>query len=120
MPCLKILTNISSYKIPRDFVDKIIPVLAKAVKKDVNKFICVITGDCQMSFGGESSEPSAIATLESIGNLGSKENREIVRELSKYLEKELKVKPERFFLTFYDLLPHNVAKGGVTVEEIGA
>ncbi|XP_013147502.1 PREDICTED: macrophage migration inhibitory factor-like [Papilio polytes] len=119
MPCLKILTNISSYKIPRDFLDKIIPVLAKAVKKEDAKFVCVIIGDCQMSFGGETSVPSAIATLESIGNLGPQENKEIVRELTKFLEKEIKVKPDRFFLTFYDLLPYNVAKGGITIEETG-
>lgn len=48
-----------------------------------------------MSFGGETSVPSAIATLESIGNLGPQENKEIVRELTKFLEKEIKVKPDR-------------------------
>lgn len=33
MPCLKIMTNLSKNKIPVDFVDKIIPILSKSVKK---------------------------------------------------------------------------------------
>ncbi|CAH2035582.1 unnamed protein product, partial [Iphiclides podalirius] len=118
MPCLKILTNIPMSKIPRDFVDKIIPVLAKAVNKEEHKFICVIKGDCYMSFGGDSSKPSAVSTLESIGNLGSTENRKIIRELSAFVKKEINVDPDRFFLTFYDLSPRNVGKGGVTIEEL--
>ncbi|XP_068633841.1 macrophage migration inhibitory factor homolog [Battus philenor] len=118
MPCLKILTNIPNNKIPRDFVNKIIPILAKTVKKEENKFICVISGDCHLSFGGESSKPGAIATLESIGNLGIRENNEIIGELSKFMEKELNIVSDRFFVTFYDLQAHNVAKGGITIEEM--
>ncbi|CAK1588386.1 unnamed protein product [Parnassius mnemosyne] len=116
MPCLKILTNIPKSQIPRDFVDKIIPLLAKILKKPENKFTCVISGDCYISFAGESKSPGATATLESIGNLGPNENRVIVKELTDFIEKEIGVHRDRFFLTFYDLSSYNVAKSGVTVE----
>lgn len=33
MPCLKVLTNISKSKIPKDFFNKIIPVLSEGVRK---------------------------------------------------------------------------------------
>nr|AII16889.1 macrophage migration inhibitory factor-like protein [Antheraea yamamai] len=115
MPCLKIVTNLPKTKIPVDFVNKIIPVLSKSVKKAPEKFICIVTPDSPISFGGESTSPGAIATLESIGNLGVNENKVIAKEVSAFVEKELGIHQDRFFLTFYDVVNYNVAKGGLTI-----
>ncbi|KAM3955651.1 macrophage migration inhibitory factor [Aphomia sociella] len=116
MPCVKILTNVPKSKIPIDFVDKIIPLLSRVVNKPADKFLCIISGDCTVSFGGESKSPGAVATLESIGNLGPVENKLIVKEVSDFVEKELGVSPNRFFLSFYDLKGYNIGKGGVTID----
>lgn len=58
--------------------------------------MCVITGDCHISFGGDSSKPSATATLESIGNLGSQENKKITRDITYFVEKEINIHPDRY------------------------
>ncbi|XP_028035646.1 MIF-like protein mif-2 [Bombyx mandarina] len=116
MPCLKIFTNLTNSFIPNDFVNKIIPVLSKAVQKSPEKFICLISPDCALSIGGESSTPGAVATLESIGNLGPSQNKVIAKEITDFVEKELGISKDRFFLTFYDLKNFNVAKGGITVD----
>nr|XP_021187911.2 macrophage migration inhibitory factor homolog [Helicoverpa armigera] len=115
MPCLKILTNIPISQVPKDFVSKILPLLSKVVRKPEDKFLCVVSGDCHISFAGETSVPSAVATLESIGNLGVEENKIITREVTAFIEKELGIPPNHFFLSFYDLKGQDIGKGGVTM-----
>lgn len=44
---------------------------------------------------GDSKSPGAVATLESIGNLGADENKVIIQALSTFIEKELGVVPKR-------------------------
>ncbi|XP_049872632.1 MIF-like protein mif-2 [Pectinophora gossypiella] len=119
MPILKIVTNLPKANIPKDFVDKIIPTLAKSVNKPESKFICVITSDANMCMFGNSSTPGVVASLESIGNLGVDKNHLISKELSQFIEKELGVQPNRFLVTFYDLEAHNVGVAGTTVNNIG-
>ncbi|CAK1553953.1 unnamed protein product [Leptosia nina] len=115
MPCLKILTNVPKNKIPSDFVNSIIPLLSKVLRKPEQNFICLISGDCQLSFGGVSTEYGAVATIESIGNLGLQENMVIAKEVTSFVEKTLGIKPSNFFLTLYDLQGQNVARNGVTI-----
>ncbi|XP_047040649.1 MIF-like protein mif-2 [Helicoverpa zea] len=115
MPCLRILTNIPISQVPKDFVNKILPLLAKVVRKPEDKFLCVVSGDCHISFAGQASTPSAVATLESIGHLGVDENKVITREVTAFIEKELGIPPNHFFLSFYDLKGQNIGKGGVTL-----
>ncbi|CAH0721533.1 unnamed protein product, partial [Brenthis ino] len=115
MPCLKVLTNIPKSKIPKDFFSKIIPVLSEGVRKAPEHFLCAVEGDCLLSINGNTELPAAIATLESIGNLGPEDNKKIVKLLSSFLQKEIGVQPDRFFLTFYDLEDYNVAKNGITI-----
>ncbi|CAG9782067.1 unnamed protein product [Diatraea saccharalis] len=115
MPCLKILTNLPKNKIPNEFVDKIIPILAKTVGKPANVFVCVIAPDCSISFGGDQTKPGAVATLESIGNIDANRNKMVVKEVSKFITEQMGIQPERFFLTFYDVANYNVGISGTTV-----
>ncbi|CAF4743863.1 unnamed protein product [Pieris macdunnoughi] len=115
MPCLKVLTNLPNSKIPNDFVNKIVPVLSKSVRKPEQNFIVVISGECRLSFGGASTEYGAVASIESIGNLGPDDNKVITKEVTAFINKELGIKPNNFFLTFYDLAAYNVAKNGDTI-----
>ncbi|KAJ2951909.1 hypothetical protein O0L34_g4162 [Tuta absoluta] len=118
MPALNILTNLPKAKIPKDFVDKIIPTLSKVVNKPEQKFICVVSGDALLHMHGDSSSPGAVARLESIGNLGPEQNQVISRHLADFVEKELGISPNRFFLTFYDLEKYNVSTKGTTVAQL--
>ncbi|CAH0577731.1 unnamed protein product [Chrysodeixis includens] len=118
MPCLKILTNLPKSKIPGDFVNKIIPLLSKVVRKPEDNFICVISGDCPISLGGESASPAAVATLESIGHVGPQDNQVIAKEVSAFVENELGINKNNFFFTIYDLKPFEVVKGGLTVAQV--
>ncbi|KAJ2954150.1 hypothetical protein O0L34_g2377 [Tuta absoluta] len=114
MPCLNIVTNVQKTKIPKDFVDRIIPVLSKSVGRPEDVFICAITGDAHLHMFGDSKTPGAVASLESIGNLGPEENQLISRQLSDYVKKEIGVEPGRFFLSFYDLKSHEIGIRGTT------
>ncbi|XP_013189150.2 macrophage migration inhibitory factor-like [Amyelois transitella] len=118
MPCLKILTNVPTAKIPVDFCKKITPIMVETVKKETEHMMCVISGDCQVSFGGDSSAPAAVATLESIGNLGVEENKYIVKELANFMHKEIGVTPDRFFISFYDIRGYNVGRFGITFDNL--
>ncbi|CAH1647354.1 unnamed protein product [Spodoptera littoralis] len=89
MPIFKLFTNLPKSQIPTDFVNKILPVLSRTVKKPAHLFICMVSSDCSLSFGGNSTDPSAVATLESIGNFGVEENRLIAKEVTEFIEKEL-------------------------------
>ncbi|XP_023952994.2 uncharacterized protein LOC112056751 isoform X1 [Bicyclus anynana] len=115
MPILKIFTNVSKSQISGDFMKKIIPVLVDGVKKDADKFTCMLQTDCLVTIDGDSSLPAATASLESIGHLGPDQNIRIAELLSAVIHNELGVTPGRFVLTFYDLSPHNIAKKGTTV-----
>ncbi|XP_053624264.1 macrophage migration inhibitory factor-like isoform X2 [Plodia interpunctella] len=114
MPNLRILTNVPKNQIPEDFCNKIIPVLVRTVRKSAEKFSCVICGDCQVGFGGDNTAPGAVATLESIGHVGPEENKLVVKELSAFMQKEIGVNPDRFFISFYDVHGSNIGRGGIT------
>ncbi|GBP65374.1 MIF-like protein mif-2 [Eumeta japonica] len=95
MPLLRIFTNVPKNKIPKDFVDKVMPVMVAALGKPVEKMICVISGDTPVSFAGQSQEPAAVADLVSIGSLGPDENQRITRALSQFIQKEIGVPSNR-------------------------
>ncbi|XP_035433313.1 MIF-like protein mif-2 [Spodoptera frugiperda] len=114
MPILKIFTNLPKSKIPPDFVNKILPVLSRTVKKPEHLFICMVSSDCYLTFGGNSTAPNAVATLESIGNFGVEENKLIAKEVTEFIEKELGIAKDHFLMSFYDKRGRDIAKGGVT------
>ncbi|XP_041986986.1 macrophage migration inhibitory factor-like [Aricia agestis] len=116
MPVLKILTNLTKDKIPNGMLPKLITLLAELVKKDAARITCIISTECSLSMGGNTDEPAIVSTLESIGNLGPDDNKRIIKGLSEFIEKELKVKSDRFLLTFYDLKAYEVGKSGTTAD----
>lgn len=71
----------------------------------LQKFVCIISGDNPIHMFGDSKSPGAVASLESIGNLGTDENKIIIQALSVFIEKELGIVPKRsvhyLFLLFH-------------------
>ncbi|KAH9632702.1 hypothetical protein HF086_016901 [Spodoptera exigua] len=94
MPHFRIETNVSRSQIPANFVQKAVPVLAKALGKPEQYCVVSIIPDVQMSFGG-STEPCAIANLMSIGALGVEQNKKHAKVLFELVEQELGVKSDR-------------------------
>ncbi|XP_073949750.1 macrophage migration inhibitory factor-like isoform X2 [Choristoneura fumiferana] len=82
--------------------------------KDIMVFTVVVSGDCDVSFGGDSDTPGAAATLESIGHVGAEENKIIGKEVSEFVQKELGIHPDRFFMSIYDIKGFNIVKGAIT------
>ncbi|XP_075991151.1 macrophage migration inhibitory factor-like [Anticarsia gemmatalis] len=113
MPCFKFFTNLSRDKIPENFVRKIVPLLARTVRKPEDKFVVVVSPDCTVYFASDPPRPSAVASLESIGHLGQEENKLITKEVSEFIHKELGISADDFFLSFYDLHGQNIGKGGI-------
>lgn len=74
----------------------------------------MVSSDCYLTFGGNSTAPNAVATLESIGNFGVEENKLIAKEVTEFIEKELGIAKDHFLMSFYDKRGRDIAKGGVT------
>lgn len=55
----------------------------------------MVSGDCDVSFGGDSNAPGAAATLESIGHVGPEDNKVIGKEVSEFIQRELGIHPDR-------------------------
>lgn len=52
--------------------------------------------DCTVAFGHqETGQASAVASLETIGNLGIEENKIITAEVTEFFRKELGIAPEK-------------------------
>ncbi|KAF9815767.1 hypothetical protein SFRURICE_009284 [Spodoptera frugiperda] len=92
MPHFRIETNVPRSQIPATFVQKAVPVLAKALGKPEQYCVVSIIPDVQMSFGG-STEPCAIANLMSIGALGVEQNKKHAKVLFELVEQELGDEP---------------------------
>ncbi|CAB3226349.1 unnamed protein product [Arctia plantaginis] len=118
-PRLSIFTNLAKDKIPENFISKILPVLSRTLRKEEERFVVVVTTDCTVAFGHQGTgNASAVASLESIGNLGAEENKIITKEVTEFFRKELGVAPENCLITYYDLKSQNVAKNGLTFAEM--
>ncbi|CAH2228137.1 jg9013, partial [Pararge aegeria aegeria] len=93
MPILKIFTNVPKSQISKDFMGKVIPALVDGVKKEADKFTCIVESDCFLSMDGDPTSPAVSASLESIGHLGPEQNIYITKLLTAVMQKELGVKP---------------------------
>lgn len=69
--------------------------------------VCVIANQL-VTFGG-STEPCALVTLNSIGNISPQENRENCKKLHTHIEQELNISPKRVFILFNDVDRNNLA-----------
>ncbi|CAB3222225.1 unnamed protein product [Arctia plantaginis] len=117
MPHFRIETNLSSDKIPEDFVLKAVPVLAKALGKPEQYCVVSVIPNVAMSFGG-TSDPCAIANLMSIGALGVEQNKKHAKVLFELVEKELGIKNDKMYITFEDNPTGNVGFKGTTFHAI--
>ncbi|XP_063239757.1 macrophage migration inhibitory factor-like [Bacillus rossius redtenbacheri] len=117
MPHLRIETNISKEKFTSNFLVDTTDVIAKALGKP--KSYCVVSAipDLPMAWGG-TTEPAAIVTLMSIGQLGVEPNKKISKVLSEHFEKTLQLPKTRVYINFIDAASKDVGYDGTTFKEI--
>ncbi|CAD5217655.1 unnamed protein product [Bursaphelenchus okinawaensis] len=116
MPLIGIKTNLKTSQIPENFVVDVAKVAGDVVGKPVSKVLCFLTTDQQMSFGG-TTEPCALVTLRSIGNIHDRSDK-IVSELTKFLVKCLELSQDRFYILFQDLSLDDIAYKGLVMREL--
>lgn len=117
MPHFRLETNVPQEKIPTDLPQKLCNVIAKSLSKPLNYCVATVIGGVNMSWGG-TDEPAAQATLMSIGALGVAENKKHSKVLYDLIQTELKISPERMYITYTSVPASDVGYNRTTFHEI--
>ncbi|GFR16066.1 macrophage migration inhibitory factor [Trichonephila clavata] len=117
MPTLVLNTNVSKDKIPEDFLQNTAKLVAEVLKKPISYVVVHVNPDQMMSWGG-TSDPCAVGTLGSIGNLGTPQNVKISKVLFDHVKDNLGIKSDRMYITYVDLERANVGYMGTTFADM--
>lgn len=99
MPVFTVNTNVALASVPADFKKKATDVISKSLSKPASYIAIHVVAGQDISFGG-TSEPAALCSLTSIGALSVTSNKKHSKALMELIEKELKVSPDRTYITF--------------------
>ncbi|RWS02516.1 macrophage migration inhibitory factor-like protein [Dinothrombium tinctorium] len=113
MPNFELTTNLGKDKIPPNFANETVDLLASLLGKPKNYVVVTVRTDAIMSWGG-SNEPAAIASVSSIGKINKAANKKYSAALFEHVEKNLGIKGERMYIVFKDDNPENVGYAGNT------
>lgn len=117
MPTFVINTNLPKEKIPADFLKIAAETLAKTLGKPLSYIVVQVIPDQMISWGG-GSDPCAIASVMSIGQLGVQENKKHSAILFQLVEKYLGISGDRMYISFTDMDKANVGYVGKTFHDI--
>jgi len=102
MPTLQIKTNVA---VPSDQQTAILQDFSKGFAKLIGKaekwVMIVLQGSVPMLANG-STDPAACCTVESIGNLGESENKQITQGICSLLNTHFKIPADRVYVIFSD------------------
>ena len=112
MPTFAIYTNLTKEKIPPNFVLDASKFIAERLGKPESYVAVRVHPDQMMSHGG-STDLCGSVEVYSIGALGEK-NSEHAVEVAAFIEKNLGIPKDRFYVTFVDLERNNIALNGKT------
>ncbi|BFZ18563.1 hypothetical protein BsWGS_21602 [Bradybaena similaris] len=101
MPTFSIATNLKREQIPDDFISEVSKLIASELGKPESYVLIQVNPDQLMSFGG-SEEPCANISLSSIGVVGPDKNKKLAPKLSKFIEQNLGIKQNRFYINIFD------------------
>ncbi|KAH9404427.1 hypothetical protein TYRP_000250 [Tyrophagus putrescentiae] len=113
MPQLEIRTNLRLSQIPANFNQKATEMLSTLISC---LQIAVIPNQL-VTFGG-TSEPCALVTLNSIGNISCEENRVNCKNIHSFLETELSLPSKRVFIIFNNVHRNDLAYDEKIFEDI--
>nr|XP_009918902.1 PREDICTED: macrophage migration inhibitory factor-like [Haliaeetus albicilla] len=113
MPKFIVNTNISKDKVPEPLMGELTQQLSKAMGKPAQYLAIQISPDQLMSFSG-STDPCAMCFLYSIGKIGEQENKVYSKLLCDLPNKQLKISPDRIYVSFFDISAGNVGWNNTT------
>ncbi|XP_049942435.1 macrophage migration inhibitory factor homolog [Schistocerca serialis cubense] len=117
MPHLSLQTNVPKSKISQDFLKETTKVIANTLSKPDSYCVVSVEADLPMAWGG-STDPCVVATLMSIGQLGTEANKKHSAAISSHLEKHLGIPKNRLYINFIDAKPADVGHDGTTFHAI--
>lgn len=119
MPVLVLHTNVPRDKMPDSLTSKLSDVIQGGIiNKAKDRINIAIHYGNKMYFGGSGEEPSAVAQLTSVGGLGLEVNKKLCAGITKVLEEELKIPPNRTMITFDMKTATDVGLRGILVSNI--
>ena len=110
MPLCQLLTNLSKEKIPKDFSDSLVKVIAESTGKPVEHVQLAILPDTMMTWAC-SSEPTVHFTITAIGIFGEDTNEKYAKAINTFLSEQLNIPLNRLILRFIDAKTFEVAVG---------
>lgn len=117
MPVLTINTNVSATQIPKEFKKDATDVIASVLGKPASYIAIHVLPDQDISFGYETG-PTALCDLISIGSLSVDENRHTSKKICDLLESQLKVPPNRVYITFKDFNKADIGFNKITFHDL--
>lgn len=117
MPVFRIETNIPKEAIPANFGKETGALVAKTLGKPENYVAVIVVPEVNLTFGGSDS-PAAIASLMSIGKLGTSENKKHSAVLFAHVSKTLGISKERMYISYIDSRTDEVGYNGTTFHDI--
>ncbi|KAI0210204.1 Macrophage migration inhibitory factor [Lamellibrachia satsuma] len=95
-------TNVASSKIPQNFMSELSALVAKLLSKPETYVSIYINPGQMMMFGG-STDPCALCSLNSIGQLGQEENKRCTAALMEKINRDLKIPVNKMYINFTDV-----------------
>ncbi|XP_045172313.2 macrophage migration inhibitory factor homolog [Mercenaria mercenaria] len=112
MPTFNVFVSIKKEDVPDNFLTEASAFIAKLLGKPESYVTVRVVPDQMMCHGG-STEPCGSVQLMSLGSLGPK-NKDHSAEIGKFLEEKLKIKKDRFYITFFDIARNDCGYSGTT------
>ncbi|KAF0765425.1 macrophage migration inhibitory factor-like [Aphis craccivora] len=117
MPTLSITTNIPKYKVPSTFLTDASKLVSQILQTP-ELYIGVRIKAGQQSCWFDNESPCALGTITGTGNFGTEENKQYSAIIFDFIEKQLGVPQNRFYLSFVEQKPSNIGVKGTTLAEI--
>ncbi len=103
MPCIHMETNCT---IAQEAAEKINQELGKAISlfpgKSQKWLMCVLKGDCFLSFAGESKEPAAFVEVKLFGAVDPQAAQTMTGTICGLLQETLGIQPERVYVRYQE------------------
>ncbi|XP_006902255.1 PREDICTED: macrophage migration inhibitory factor-like [Elephantulus edwardii] len=108
MPVFVVNTNVPCAFVPDGLLPELSQQLAQATGSKPSQYIAVHMFPDQLMAFGDSSNPWAFGSLNSIGKIGGTQNQIYTKLLRGLLSQRLHISPDRVYINYYDRNAANV------------
>ncbi|XP_048237296.1 macrophage migration inhibitory factor-like [Haliotis rufescens] len=115
MPVFLLFTNLPASAIPKGFLLETTKMISKTLRKPEERIAVLIHPDQMMSHGG-TTDLCANSELQGITNMGNKENIQMSKDISEFLQQKLGIDPKRNYIKFTRNQAFEVGYKGTTFE----